>query len=126
MSIKTMPPRAMAFLLSEANGGRSRTTVTIASGSGKLHPGTVLGQVTASKKFVPSPDAETAGVEGAETAVAILSYAVDATDKDVTVAAIDNDAEVIVSFLAFDPSVNDQSKTAAKLAQLEAVGIRAR
>jgi Bacteriophage lambda head decoration protein D len=34
------------FMVSEANGWRSRDTVTIASGSGELEPGTVLGKIT--------------------------------------------------------------------------------
>ncbi len=126
MTSATMGPRALAFLLSEATASRSRTSVTIASGAGKLEPGTVLGRITASGEYVASPDVETVGIEGAETAVAILGYAVDATDSAVDVAAIDRDAEVKVSMLIFDASIDDQAKTDAKIAQLGAVGIRVR
>jgi len=38
------------FLMTEANGQRSRETITIASGAGIIAPGTVLGKVTASGK----------------------------------------------------------------------------
>ncbi|TRD16958.1 head decoration protein [Palleronia caenipelagi] len=126
MDTATMPPRNMAFLLSEASGNRSRTTLTIASGAGKLAPGTVLGKVTASGKYVAAPAAVVAGLEGAETAVAVLGYAVDATDQDVDVTAIDRDAEVKGPMLAFDATVTDQTKTDTKIAQLDAVGIRVR
>ena len=42
------------FLMTEANGQRSRETITIASGAGVIAPGTVLGKVTASGKYVAS------------------------------------------------------------------------
>jgi hypothetical protein len=42
------------FLMTEANGQRSRETITIASGAGIIAPGTVLGKVTASGKYVAS------------------------------------------------------------------------
>lgn len=122
-----MQTRALSFLLSEASGRRSRSVGTIPSGTGKIAAGTVLGELTATAgHFVPSPAAETAGVEGAETAKAILAYGVDATNSDVEVALIDRDAEAKVGMLAYDASVDDQSKTDAKIAQLAAVGIRAR
>ena len=72
----------LGFVLSEASGNRSYETVTIASGAGVLKPGAVLGMVTASKKYVGSPNAEVAGKEGAETATAVLAYGVDASTSD--------------------------------------------
>ena len=124
METSTMKPRALAFLLSEANGQRSRDTAIIPSGTGKVTAGTVLGALTANAKhFVPSPDAETVGKEGAEVASAILAYGVDATDVDVEVAIIARDAEAKLPMLSFDASVNDQTKTDAKIAQLKAATI---
>lgn len=114
------------FLLSEANFHRSRGKVTIASGSGVLKPGTVIGKITASGKFAPSANAVVEGVEGAETAKAITLYGVDATSADVEVAVIENDAEVKGFALEFDASVNDATKKAAKATQLAAVGIKVR
>ena len=122
----TMQTRNLVFLLSEAAGRRSRSLITIANGAGKLAAGTVLGRVAATGKYVASPAAETAGLEGAETAVAILAYGVDATDQEVEVAAIDRDAEAKMPMLSFDASVDDQTKIDDKVAQLDAVGIRAR
>jgi opacity protein-like surface antigen len=55
------------FILSEDDEGRlSRDNVIIASGAGSLQPGTVLGKLTASGKFVPSP---ATAADGSETAV---------------------------------------------------------
>lgn len=126
MESATMQTRNLAFLLSEAAGRRSRSIVTIANGSGKLAAGTVIGKIAATGEYVASPDAEVAGKEGAETAMAILAYGVDATDQAVEVTAIDRDAEAKLPMLSFDASVDDQTKTDAKVAQLNAVGIRVR
>ena len=121
-----MQPRNLAFLLSEASGIRSRSIVTIETGAGKLAAGTVLGKLSATGEYVPSPAAEVVGKEGAEIALAILAYGIDATDHAVEVAAIDGDAEVKLPMLIFDASVDDDNKTKAKVEQLRAVGIRAR
>ena len=126
MENATMQTRNLAFLLSEAAGRRSRSIVTIANGTGKLSPGTVLGKITDTGEYIPSTDAAVVGKEGAETAVAVLAYGVDATAEAVEVTAIDRDAEAKLPMLIFDASVSDQAKTDAKVAQLNAVGIRAR
>ena len=126
MQNKTMGPRNLAFLLSEASGKRSLDTVTIVSGEGVLEPGSVLGEVTASEKFAFSPNAEVVGKEGAETAKAVLCYRIDATDADQTAVVVNIDAEVKTSMLLFHASVDDATKTATKLDQLRAVGIKAR
>lgn len=126
LDTKTMGPRALAFVLSEGNGMISREVVTIASGAGKLDPGTLLGQITASKKYSGSPAAQVVGKEGAETATAVLVYEVDATSADVEGVVIKRVAEVKTPMLIFDASVNDAAKKAAKLAQLAASTIIAR
>jgi hypothetical protein len=126
MENATMQTRNLSFLLSEAAGRRSRSIVTIANGAGKLEAGTVLGKVTDSGEYIPSTDAEVVGKEGAETAVAILAYGVDATDQAVEVTAIDRDAEAKLPMLSFDASVDSQTEIDAKVAQLDAAGIRVR
>lgn len=108
------------FLLTEANGQRSRATATIVSGSGIIAPGTVLGRLTASGNYAPSPDT---GADGSEIAVAIALYGCDATSADRKIAVITRDAEVKGPVLTFDPSVDDDTKRAAKAAQLAAAGI---
>jgi hypothetical protein len=127
MTVTTMSDRNLSFLLSEGPGQISRAQVTIPSGTGKVPTGTVLGELTATKgSFVPSPDAEVVGIEGAEVAKAILGYAVDATTEDVEVTVFDRDIEAKLPMLAFDASVDDETKIASKIDQLTAVGIRAR
>jgi len=126
MQNKTMGPRNLSFVLSEASGKRSVDTVTIASGEGVLEPGSVLGEVTASEKFVFSPNAEVVGKEGAETATAILCYRIDATDEDQQAVVFNADGEVKTPMLLFHSSVDDATKTATKLDQLRAAGIKAR
>lgn len=85
--------------------------VTIAAGSGK---------------YVPSPNALTAGKIGAEIAAAILGYGVDATSADVDAVCVTNDAEVKKPMLLVDASVDDTAKRNAKIAQLRGVNIKAR
>ena len=126
METFTEKARNLAFLLSEANGYLSREVLTIKSGAGVLEAGTLLGKITVGGKYVPSPNAEVVGKEGAETAVAILGYGVDATDADVDVLCVTNDAEVKEPMLIFDASVDDSTKRTAKLTQLRAVNIKAR
>lgn len=126
MDNKTEGARDLAFLLSEANGKRSRNVATIVSGEGVVEAGTVIGKVTASSKFAVSPNAEVVGKEGAETATAVLAYTVDATDADVDGVVIDLDAEVKGPELIYHASVDDDAKKAAKATQLAAVGIRVR
>lgn len=126
LDIKTMGPRALAFVLSEGNGLISRDVVTIASGAGKLDPGTVLGQITANKKFVASPNASVEGSEGAETAKAILAYGVDATDTDVEAVVVSRHAEVKDPMLVFHASVDNDTKRGTKLSQLATATIIAR
>lgn len=126
METKTEKARDLAFVLSEANGLLSREVLTIKSGAGVLEAGTVLGKITATGKHIPAPDAEVVGSEGAETAVAILGYGVDATDADVEAVCVTNDAEVKDPMLIFDDSVDDNTKRTAKLTELRAVNIKAR
>ncbi|MBY6101298.1 head decoration protein [Nitratireductor aquimarinus] len=126
MEIKTEGARNLAFVLSEGNGKISRDVVTIASGAGKLEAGTVLGRITASENYVASPEAEIVGKEGAETAMAVLAYRVDATSEDVEAVVIARHAEVKEPMLVFDASVDNASKIAAKLEQLSAATIIAR
>ena len=111
-------------ILSEANFHRSRGVVTIPAGTGVVPANSVLGEVTASPgEYVPSPNAETVGVEGAETAKAMNIHEVDATDVDVQVAVLARDAELNGACLEFDASVDDDTKKGTKIDQLAAVGL---
>ena len=120
MTTFTETRRAAEFVLSEANGMRSRDNIIIASGQGILAPGIVLGKVTATGKYKASPDT---GATGEQVATAILLYGVDATAADVAVAAITRQAEANVNILSYEATVNDATKRTAKATQLAAVGI---
>ncbi|PYF05032.1 bacteriophage lambda head decoration protein D [Rhodopseudomonas faecalis] len=121
MGVLTEGPRKGNFILSEDDEGRlSRDIITVAAGSGKLRPGTVLGMVAASEKYVPSPEA---GNDGSQVASACLIDEVDATDHDVETTGIMRHAEVNHHGLYYDASVDTDAKKAAKHAQLKAAGI---
>lgn len=122
--VLTEAPAPGAFIINEEDGHFSREVITIVSGSDVVQPGTVLGKITASGKYEPSP---ATGSSGSETAVAINIYGCDATDADQEVVAIVRGAsEVNKNCLFYDSTVNDDTKKGAKHTQLVAVGIVAR
>jgi hypothetical protein len=83
----------------------------------------VLGKITAGGKYIPSPAAVVTGSEGAQTAVAVAIGRYDATSADVKAAVISRAAQAKGVALAYDASVNDATKIAAKATQLAAAGI---
>ncbi len=97
----------------------SRDTDTLASGSGKVIPGAVLGQVTASGKFKPlAPGAS----DGTQTAAAIILQYADATTADQTVVNLKRRAQVVLQALVWPAGITDAQKSTA-IAQLKALGI---
>lgn len=104
-------------------GSLSYDAITIASGAGVLEAGTVLGQVTASLKWVSSP---ATGSDGSQVAGAVLMVPVDATAADVDAEAMTNFGQVRAAQLSYAASVNDDAKKAAKATQLRAAGIKVR
>lgn len=118
-----MAPTLGDLLKYELNADYCRETVTLKSGT-NYAIGSVLGNIAASGKYRLSPAAEVEGDEGAETAVAVLIEAVDATAAEKT-GLIVRRGPVILSkaILAFDASVNDAGKKIAKLGQLAAAGL---
>ena len=109
------------FILSEANGALSRDEVTILSGQ-DLQAGAVLGKVTASGKYRA---VQPAGVDGSQTAVAILYGAVDASSADTPGTVINRDAEVRTDDLVW-PGGTTANQKATALAELLTLGIKAR
>ncbi|MGQ2992769.1 head decoration protein [Variovorax sp.] len=106
---------------SEANGTRSRGVVTIASGQ-NLEPGTVLGKVTASGKYVALAPAAS---DGSEAAAAVLYGHVDATTADRPGVVHLRDAELKGFALAWPSGITTNQKNTA-LGQLVALGLIAR
>lgn len=70
---------AGGFLIWEVLRDYTRETVTLASGAGKIAPGTVLGRITTGGKYtILTPGAS----NGSQNAAGILWGPVDATDAD--------------------------------------------
>jgi hypothetical protein len=126
MPVLTKSPTLGDLLKFELSASYCRETVTLKAGTS--YPlGAVLGKITASGKYRLSPAAEVVGDEGAETAIAVLLEATDATAADRTgLIAARGPVIVAKAALGFDGSVDDAAKTAAKHAQLAAVGLVAR
>ena len=108
------------FILSEANGQRSRETITIASGAGVIAAGTVLGKVTASGKYVASA---VGASDGSEVPAAINIYGADASASDVTVSAIARDAEVNGKCLTYHADRDQPAEKTAAHAALANLGV---
>ena len=121
-------PGTACYLVSEANGTRSRDVVTLAEGVVR-NPGTVLGKVAATGKYVPVDPTNGTGEgetpDGSHIAVVVLFAAVDATAGDKPAVITARDAEVEAAALIWPAAITPTQKTAA-LGQLAAVGIVAR
>ena len=78
MSIKTEGVHAGEFLLSEANGARSRENIVIVKGAGQLAAGTLLAMITTANAMVPTAAGGNTG-NGTIGSIAISSNAVSGT-----------------------------------------------
>jgi hypothetical protein len=120
MATLTEGNHAGGFLVWETSRDYTRETVTLASGAGKLAPGTVLGKITTGGKFTQLTPAAS---NGSQNAAGILWGAVDATAADapgVVVLrgpAIVNRNEIVWPAGATDPQI------AAATTALAALGI---
>lgn len=122
------------YLVSEANGYRSRDQVVIAAGAGNLKAGAVLGKLVATGDYVPfdprdvageGEDPPTAQTDGRQLATAILYEGVDATVTAARRTVTSRDAEVSEGALQWLDGLTFNQKTAA-LASLAAAGVIAR
>jgi hypothetical protein len=104
----------------EVNPNYTRETVTLLAGM--AYPvGSVLGRITASGKYKL---ATSGGTDGAQTAAAVLLFAVDATLADaVGVVVMRGPAILSRAALAYDGSVDDAAKVTTKISQLTALGL---
>lgn len=123
MPVLTQPPTMGDVLKYEVNPNYTRETVPLLAGM--AYPvGSVLGRITASGKYKL---ATSGGTDGAQTAGAVLLYAVDATPGDaVGVVLVRGPAIVSREALAYDGTIDDATKIATKISQLAALGIIAR
>lgn len=121
MTVLTEGRYTAEFLVSEANGARSRDVVTILSGE-VLDPGAVLGKVTASGKYV---ELAPAAGDGSEAAATILYERVDVSAADATRTAILRDAEVNGAEIVWPDGITAPDQTTA-IGELAALGILVR
>lgn len=107
------------WLISEAEGSRSRDVVTVTvAGAVALPSGTVLGKITATGKYVKRNGA---AVDGSETAKAILYNALPGTNGDYQATVFNTDAEVTGALLE-----NGSGVDATVTGELLALGIKVR
>ena len=120
MTILTEGKHAGGFLVWEVLRDYTRETVTIASGAGKLEPGTVLGKITTGGKYTGlAPTAS----NGSQNAAGILWGMTDATDVDTPgVAVIRGPAIVNRHEISFPEGATEAQITTATTA-LAALGI---
>jgi Bacteriophage lambda head decoration protein D len=120
MPVLTEPPSMGDVLKYEVNPNYTREVITLLQGM-PYPVGSVLGKITVSGKYTLSP---ATGNDGAQTATAVLLYAVDATLADAVGIVVTRGPSIVSrAGLAYDATVDDGTKITAKLAQLAAVGI---
>ena len=103
-------PHDGGFLISQGNGDISRDAVTLARHSQTYASGTVLGEITISRKHTRY---DRAAEDGTETAKAVLLHAVDATAADATGVVIARLATVNRAELVFRDDQDDTAQAAA-------------
>lgn len=116
MAAIEMANRDGGFIESEANGYRSRDTVTVDASGGALVAGTVLGLVTGGDYIAHDGDA----VDGSEVAVAVLLNGVGAVSGEAAIFA--RDGEVAQADLTYAAGADAAAILAAN-AELAANGI---
>ena len=123
MTVLQQPATMGDVLKYEVNPNFTRETVTLLAGT--AYPvGAVLGKITVSGKYKL---ATSGGSDGAQTAAAVLLYAVDATLADAVGIVVARGPSIVSrASLAYDATVDDASKITTKLGQLAALGIIAR
>ena len=123
MTVLQQPATTGDVLKYEVNPNYTRETVTLLAGT-PYPVGAVLGRITASGKYKL---ATSGGSDGAQTASAVLLYAVDATLADAVGIVVARGPSIVSrAGLAYDATVDDGAKITTKIGQLAAVGIIAR
>lgn len=126
MTTLTEGKHTAQFLVSEANAYRSRDAATVTVPANTTYEaGTILGQITATKKYVRH---DSDASDGSENEAAILydtlvNASESAVDNDATI--INTDAEVRASDLTYEDGADAAAKTASNAA-LAALGIKVR
>lgn len=108
MTVLTQGIQPLEFLLTEANGSRSRDqeTVTVA-GAVALPSGTVLGRITATGKLIKYLDG---AADGSQTAVGVLGTELAGVNGDYKALVFSRDCEVIGNRLNGGSNVDANGK----------------
>ena len=123
MPVLTEQPSMGDVLKYEVNPNYTREVITLLQGL-PYPVGSVLGKITANGKYTLSA---ATGADGAQVAVAVLLYPVNATLADAVGIVVARGPSIVSrAGLAYEGTVNDAAKITAKIAQLAAVGIIAR
>jgi len=120
MTMLTEGKHAGGFLVWEVLRDFTRETVTIASGAGKLAPGTVLGKITTGGKFTGLAPAAT---NGSQNAAGILWAGVDATDADAPGVVILRGPAIVNRYEVVWPEGATEAQITAATTALAALGI---
>jgi hypothetical protein len=120
MTVLHQPTSMGDVLKYDVNPNYTREIITLLAGM-PYPVGSVLGKITASGKYKL---ATSGGSDGAQTAAAVLLYAVDATLADATgIVIMRGPAIVSRAALAYDSTVDDAAKITTKIGQLASLGI---
>jgi hypothetical protein len=123
MTVYTQDHRKWEFVLSEANGQRSRENGIVKAGQGMLKAGTVVQFDASAPTKLVAADGIHDGNGSLVTAVAgIIAHDIDATSTDVPVAYIARDAEVKDAFLVY-PTESAGGEKVATIKSLKSQGI---
>lgn len=126
MSTKTEGKHTGEFIVSEAPGTQSRDAVTVTvPANTTLQGGTVLGQLSASGKYVAYDNANSDGSEAAAGVLYDTLVNDTESDDDVEATVINANAEVTDAELVWKDGLSDNDKAAGRT-DLRALGIKAR
>lgn len=120
MTTLTEGKHAGGFLVWEVLRDYTRETITIASGAGKLAPGTVLGKITTGGKYTGLVPAAT---NGSQNAAGILWAGVDATDADTSGVVILRGPAIVNRHEIVWPEGATEAQITAATTALAALGI---
>ena len=120
MTTLTEGKHAGGFLVWEVLRDYTRETVTVASGAGKLEPGTVLGKITTGGKYTTLAPAAT---NGSQNAAGILWAGVDATAADAPGVVLLRGPAIVNSHELVWPEGATEAQITAATTALAALGI---
>ena len=120
MTMLTEGKHAGGFLVWEVLRDYTRETVTIASGAGKLEPGTVLGKITTGGKYTTLAPAAT---NGSQNAAGILWDTVDASTSDAPVVIMLRGPAIVNRHEIIWPEGATEAQITAATSALATIGI---